>query len=309
MGNHNLFFEDFFMEKNIDMRSSFVIDLPMQIINDNLWHVLLLGVNLRMEAPLLYLQFKKLYNKGFLNLYQSNSSFSVDFVNDNQLGITMKSLIKLFEGRSDKARLFINKFLFYKYLILINLEVSYSPLFSKLVILFERFFNFVEFLYKQAGLISFLPKDQTQETLAKNTFYGVIQRYVGNISITEIGLSLVYNQMLYNSYFSNKQGVLNFFYDTTIDTQLRIYKNLTYHNIKPNSILFNSSISDLMPLKDQMMLVIPFKGLYEEDQSFLDIFLHKKISKKILPENILRKNLEEIFTALVLYTTHLVENN
>ena len=115
--------------------------------------------------------------------------------------------------------------------------------------------------------------------------------------------------MLYDSYFSNKQGVLNFFYDTTIDTQLRIYKNLTYHNIKPNSILFNSSISDLTPLKDQMMLVIPFKGLYEEDQSFLDIFLHKKISKKILPENILRKNLEEIFTALVLYSTHLVANN
>lgn len=280
MGNHNLFFEDFFMEKNMDLRSSFVIDLPLQIINDNFWHVLLLGVNLRMEAPLLYLQFKKLYNKGFLNLYQSNSSFNVDFVNDKQLGITMKNLIKLFEGRSDKARLLINKFLFYKYLVLINLEVSYSPLFSQLQILFERFFNFIEFLYKQAGLVSAISGDQIQDVSAKNTFYGVIQRYVGNISITEIGISLVYNQMLYDSYFLNKRGVLHFFYDATIDTQLRIYKNSTNYNLKPNSILFNSSISDLTPLKDQMMLIIPFKGLYEEDQSFLDIFLCKKYLKR-----------------------------
>lgn len=285
------------------MRSSFVIDISNKLINENLWHVLFIGVNLRMEAPLLYLQFKKLYNKGFLQLYQSHSSFKVDNMNQNQFGVTMKSLLKLFEGRSDKTRLFVNKYLFYKYLILINLEVSYSPLFSQLFILFDKFFSFLDFLYKQSGFCIVSEDNTKSESSAKNMFYGVIQRYVGNISITEIGFSLIFNQNLM------KGHTLNFFYDITVDSQFCISEQVSAKEFNVNSILFNSTVSELTLLKNQMSLIIPFKGPLEEDQSFLDIFLHNKISKKIIPENTLRKNLEEIFTALSLFSLHVLENN
>lgn len=261
-----------------------------------------------MEAPLLYLQFKKLYNKGFIHVYQSNSSFKVDDnTNKNQFGVTVKSLFKLFEGRSDKTRLFVNKFLFYKYFILINLEVSYSSLFPQLFVLFNRFFSFLDLLYKQAGLVLVSEMVQKSESFVKNMLYGVVQRYVGNISITEIGLSLIYNKIQLKSFFNCNKNALNFFYDITVHSQSRISEQVEIEESCSNSILFNSSITDLSLLKNQVLLVIPFKGPLEEEQSFLDVFLHNKISKKIIPENTLRKNLEEIFTALFLYSTYMLD--
>jgi len=127
-----------------------------------------MGVNLRMEAPLLFLQMKKMYNKGFIEIYHSASSFMMHPETNVQLGVSSKNVFKLFEGRSNKVRLLVNGFLYYRYLILINFELSYSHCFSLLLSLFERFFQMIDVLHKYLSFNALVDIGHTYEISTKN---------------------------------------------------------------------------------------------------------------------------------------------
>lgn len=132
---------------------------------------------------------------------------------------------------------------------------------------------------------------------------------MGNISLNEIGLGLNYYNFLNNIISSKKKTYLNFFFDVTTHTQEHQIRRRYDTSLQQQSILFNSSISDISSLADNIELVVPVKGVYEEEQSFLDAFLSHKTSRKIIPENNQHKNLQEVFRALHLYLNNVLREH
>ena len=88
-GIQKILFEDFKDNKgDVDFRRTFVFDFPLELFDMNLWQVFLLNLNLRMEAPLMFLHFKKLKNKGFLNVFSCGSNFLNLDGRDIQVGVS-----------------------------------------------------------------------------------------------------------------------------------------------------------------------------------------------------------------------------
>ena len=133
----------------------------------------------------MFLHFKKLKNKGFLNDFSCGSNFLNLDGRDIQVGVSSNLFLKFLEGRSSNLRLFLRHVLFHNILVMTNLEVVLRGKFKQLQLLVEYFFFLLETqIYKR----SIMEASNSMVFCNKlNYTFTVLQRYSGLISYSEIG--------------------------------------------------------------------------------------------------------------------------
>lgn len=294
MGCQKIVFEDYCVtNSNMDFRCLFAFDMPLDLFDKNLWQVFLVNVNLRMEAPILYLQLKKLQAKGAVSFFTIGSGF---FRKDNiniQNGISLNSFIKLLECRSSMVRLFLKHAAFYKFLILMNLELVHNNI--------KGIFNFFRLLIEGDINNVFKLNSKVFFNDESNIIFSVLQRYVGHISYAELALSNSSSLVLNDIVNSNLNSSTNIFFDTSAGTNVKLKHCLKETNNLSNNVLFNSSNFDISSFNGFFNLILPVKGFYDTEGVYMDVFLKKKKSSLIVPAMTTHKNLVEVLTALSIY--------
>jgi len=190
LGSHKLFFEDYigtYTQMDSDFRKMFVFDLPLELFNSHLWQIFLLNVNLRMEAPLLFLQVKKLFSKGILNFFTMGSCFLKNRHSNIQVGVSVNSFIKFLEGRSVNTRLVFKRLLFYKFLVLANVDLLHNGFMKILNLVLQRFFANLD---NSLAINVKYSNNFNSVVFSKSTDYifSIVQRYSGYISSGELAL-------------------------------------------------------------------------------------------------------------------------
>jgi len=246
-----------------------------------------------MEAPILYLQLKKLQAKGAVSFFTIGSGF---FRKDNiniQNGISLNSFIKLLECRSSMVRLFLKHAAFYKFLILMNLELVHNNI--------KGIFNFFRLLIEGDINNVFKLNSKVFFNDESNIIFSVLQRYVGHISYAELALSNSSSLVLNDIVNSNLNSSTNIFFDTSAGTNVKLKHCLKETNNLSNNVLFNSSNFDISSFNGFFNLILPVKGFYDTEGVYMDVFLKKKKSSLIVPAMTTHKNLVEVLTALSIY--------
>ena len=243
-----------------------------------------------MEAPLMFLHFKKLKNKGFLNVFSCGSNFLNLDGRDIQVGVSSNLFLKFLEGRSSNLRLFLRHVLFHNILVMTNLEVVLRGKFKQLQLLVEYFFFLLETqIYKR----SIMEASNSMVFCNKlNYTFTVLQRYSGLISYSEIGFFRTVSDV------SDLFPGLNFFFDISFVTNVR-YSNLDVK--KDFNVLLNATTFDVSSLDGFFNLLLPVRHIYEVEGSYLDVFLKKKKSSMILSVESTRKDLKDVLLAFNLF--------
>lgn len=277
---------------NVDFRQNYILNLT-NLDWENLKVLILIGINIRLESPLLFIKINK-YRKN-LTIFYFGSSLKVDkFV--QHLGLGFSNLIKFFEGKHYLSNFLLNTLKFdskyFAHFLIGNNILKRAD--------FGNFLNSLEFFKSFSNL---------------NLDYGVVLPFVGRISGSELGilplnnskffinnlknknntyekfsklnLSLYYNLFLnsfddYENFLSTKLN--NFFsvyigshlddkYDTYFNVVLPslsfLEKASSYVNI--NGLIRYSNIvsSNLYGLSDNVILSMLFKNFFKCDEYFV----------------------------------------
>lgn len=285
----NGFFEKNLFKSNlVDFRNFFTIDLSLDYLDNGLWILLLLGVNLRMESPLLFLHIKRLAYKGRLQII---TALNINLIqeNINNLSLTLNDLISFLEGRSKYNRILLKKLVFHRFLVLANQEISTSTNFKPMLLILKQIFSRYRSLFNKT---IFLPS-------LNNSFFfsiSILQRYVGNISLSEMGLYGLKSNVYENS--CKKPNVNKL----TLSLDVIENENVKYCNRNNNTsnILFiqTTNINQILRQSHsnfRYSLVLPFKPLYvEENEIFFDIFLKQKSIVNVKPTNLNEKSFSDL---------------
>lgn len=259
-----------------------------------------------MEAPLIFLHFKKLKTKGFLNIFCSGSNFlNKENTYDVQNDISLHTFLKVLEGRSYNVRLFLKRLLFIKILIMTNIEMTFTPYFKYFVVLFDNFFFLIDKKLtlpvnhiNVSHINSFVPFLN-----GSSCAFTVLQRYTGLISCSEIGLfKNQFSKTLQISSKNNnkkKSNNLNIFFDTSFIA----HKQFSFRNQLDGcfNVLFNATTLDISNLNGFFNLLLPVKTSYEVETTYIDVFLKKKTSEIILSVESTRKELKNVILALSVF--------
>lgn len=265
-----------------------------------MWVLVFLGVNLRMEAPLLFLHLKRLYSLGRIVVLSALQTVFFE-KKVNNVGLTLNKFIAFLEGRTVYNRMVVKKLFFYKFLFLINVEHSTMSFFQPLKAVFSKIFKELEFglsnnFFANSGLILNTIIGKQTSTLS----FGVLQRYVGNISVNEFALISMSSSY---KFFSNFKSRLNLYIDTVCPTT--VVKSNT--NVDSNILLAQSSyINEIFqnPNFLSFSLIMPFKSVYiNTEEVFFDLFMREKSVVNIKPASLNERSFEAILDTFSLYIT------
>lgn len=273
----------FFSKKNInnDFRNNFLMNLN---INDlKLFKkILIIGLNLRLESPLLNIFFKDLVNKNLLKIYNIGSAYNYNYYNYN-FGNNPLEIYKFFEGKSFLNNIFKNSN--EKNLILIgNSFLNRNDFFTNI---FDNFF----YLNKKNFIVKLLNIYNTNNIINELNLLNNISKF-SDISLSEKKqLNLEKNNLLYlmntDSIFFNK-----------INAYFIIYQG--HHNFKLNNLFFKTEKNNF--------LILPTLTFFEKSGIFLNFLGVFQKTKLILTPPLFVRNdwkilniFYNIFTNKVLY--------
>lgn len=254
----------------------------------------MLGINLRMESPLLFLHIKRLVAKDRVYLI-STLNTNILQKNINNLSLTLNGLVAFLEGRSAYNRILLKKMLFHKFLFLVNMEFSTTKAFKDLSLVFVKIFSKYCIISMKSNNL-FKLNSVKDMTIYPTFSTSVLQRYVGNISLSEMGLYNI-KQNAFNK--GNCFKGLNVYIDT-INTEF--YKGKLANN-NSNILLtqsrFVTKLLNEPELFSKFSLILPFKSLYtEEGQQFFDLFMNQKAIVNVKPSVLNEKSFSDILTTL-----------
>lgn len=275
------------LNKSVDFRSFFTIDISLDFLDNGLWVLLLLGVNLRMESPLLFLHIKRLVAKNRIFLI---STLNINVLQKNiyNLSLTFNGLVSFLEGRSVYNRILLKKLFSHRFLFLTNLEFSVSVAFKNLLMILTNIFS--KYYMYNIKLKSLVKSPRNLAFSSPAFSISVLQRYVGNISLSEMGF---HGECKGAFEVCNAFQGLSLYIDDTGShgyDSVKARSNILFMQSRFITKLFNNK-----SLVSNFSLILPFKSLYVEDnQSFFDIFLKQKLIANIKPAVLNEKSLSEI---------------
>ena len=178
-----------YLNNNVDFKNHylFTINLFDSFVRGFL---LTIGLNIRLENPLLNLQLKNLVSSNKIKVYSLGSNYYNSY-NINSIGVSFSSYLKMIEGK-----FILNQSLFESFdsfFILINQRLNFSNLFKFSFIFLSNFIKFSNI--------------KILNNLFENDFISVLPRSIGFISTSEEGFSHLENINL--SYNNNKS--LNYY--------------------------------------------------------------------------------------------------
>lgn len=264
---------NFRVYKGIDFRSNFSLQFTEKTLASNLWLLLNIGLNLRLEAPLLFLQIARLIKFKQIKLLTFNAlNYNNIYKQQNQIGVSVCNLLQFIEGRLKLSRFFFKYFIFYKCLVFLpeSLNVSFTPM----SLIFNVLSIFKENLYSiYSKKIYFFNKVMISDFF----IISVIQKNTSNLSLYEIGLPYLFQNKLSKAFPSNQ---LILAYDTSLFFSTKIFKKLKQSGSEVYSILFsmNSYESSLL---EKFNLIIPLANIYQINESFLNLYLNIYKTQKV----------------------------
>lgn len=262
----------------------------------------MLGVNLRMESPLLFLHLKRLASK---NRVYFMSALNVNLLNKdiNNISLTFNKFLSFLEGRSIYNRVLLKKVAFHKFLFLINTELAQSVLCKPLLLFFSEIFSRYKVNLHSIPSVVSKKIQQTSQQYRSFTF-SVLQRYVGNISLAEMGL---YKTSLHSSFLQNistRQSGLNLYIDDLISIDQQKHNSSNDINVLFTQTIYINQMFNNSALSSNYSLILPFKSQYVEDNEyFFDIFMQQKALVSVKPNTLNEKSFSEIFKSLSTFVT------
>ena len=251
--------DEFNKNINMDLRRNYLSTFNQFDYNTNLNNInllVLVGLNLRFEAPLLNIKIRKLKkNKKFLIISFSNTANLLYYV--KQVSITTKQFIKFIEGKHYLSNYLINN---------LKLNIKFDNAFS--------FFLLGSSLLRRSDSFAFLNiLENYSAYYNKQIKIGVIQTMIGRTTAAEIGLvpgvsyytnnkSLI-RQDANSNFFKNP---LNYLFIFAGDDFSYLYKKIK----KLNS--FNIYIgAQGHELVDNMHLILPTPYYFEKEAMYLNL--------------------------------------
>lgn len=168
---------------NVDFRQNYILNLTNSDW-ENLKILILIGINVRLESPLLFIKINKYRKK--LTIFYFGYSLKVDkFV--QHLGLGFSNLIKFFEGKHYLSNFLLNALKhdskYFAHFLIGNNVVKRAD--------FADFLNSLDFFKSFSNL---------------NIDYGVVLPFLGRISGSELGILPSNNSKVFINYLKNKNN-------------------------------------------------------------------------------------------------------
>jgi NADH dehydrogenase/NADH:ubiquinone oxidoreductase subunit G len=215
-----------------------------------------LGLNLRLEAPLLNVKLRKLKKKKKILIFSfSNTANLLYYV--KHVSISSKNFIKFLEGKHYLSNFLVN-----------NKSKSYFLLGSSLL----RRSDAQAYIYSLEYFIN---------NQFPNASFGIIQNYIGRVTSAEIGLvpGISYynnnNSLQFNN-FNNlfKKPINNLFIFAADD-----YKKLNLHKYNSFNIFIGPQTENYI---DNVHMVLPSTNHFEKTTSYLNIEGISRFSQTVI---------------------------
>jgi hypothetical protein len=177
-----------YLNNNIDFKNHYLFTVSL-FDSFARGFLLNIGLNIRLENPLLNLQLKNLVSNNKLKVYSLGSNYYNSY-NIHSIGVNFSSYLKMIEGKSSLNQILFE--VFDRFFVLVNQKITFSNLF-KFSFMFLN--NFVKF-----------SNIKLSNNFFENSFISVLPRSVGFISSSELGFS--HSE---NAYLNYKHKNLNYY--------------------------------------------------------------------------------------------------
>lgn len=240
---------------NVDFRQYYITNWN-RIDFNNTDIFIFLGLNLRLEAPLLNVKLRKLKKKKKILIFSfSNTANLLYYV--KHVSISSKNFIKFLEGKHYLSNFLVN-----------NKSKSYFLLGSSLL----RRSDAQAYIYSLEYFIN---------NQFPNASFGIIQNYIGRVTSAEIGLvpGISYynnnNSLQFNN-FNNlfKKPINNLFIFAADD-----YKKLNLHKYNSFNIFIGPQTENYI---DNVHMVLPSTNHFEKTTSYLNIEGISRFSQTVI---------------------------
>ena len=282
LGSVFLGFEGFREQNIFDLRSMYLLDPRLNETSKWFLQIILFGVNLRMESPLLYFNLQRKVKKKKISVFSLGAAYSNFKETLRDIGVVSTSFLELIEARLLYSRIIFKSIVFSRLYFVLNYIYS-THSFGFRVLEF--------FFYKVTGIINSSEGTSFFNIKEDLGCIGVLQRYVGLIVLAELGYNFIDMQDILSD------GVNQ---DVEEPTGIGFFLGTVFSNIKEKvfAVLLGSWGQEN---NHELDLVLPGVSFLEQEATFMN-FAGKKVSKnKIMADNFGLKKIPEIICNLVDY--------